>query len=53
MFTPYSQPLNKEYNEDDELENDEIYMELTENPKKFYQIAYYQGYFNVTTMDVL
>jgi hypothetical protein len=50
-------PLNDpqdEYNEEDELYDDDEYNKLTDvNAPKFYQIAYYADYFDVSTMDVL
>jgi len=51
MFTPYSQPY--QWNEDEDLYDDDVYNNMTQGGAKIYQLAYYQCYFNVTTMDVM
>ncbi len=52
MYTPYSKPVYLD-DEDDDLYYDEIYQEMTMNQAKFYQLGYYQQYFNVSTLDVM
>ena len=38
---------------DDDFDDDEILQQYQTGATKFYEIAHYAGYFNVTTFDVL